>query len=102
MFLLKNIERLPRLSDAQIEKSLVLFFLTHALDKNNNEFFDALPDFHPSELVGFEKNFEYRFLQKIFKKLKNIKKVEETSIYQKYLNFLTHNNYSMYDIDKLK
>ena len=100
--LLKNIERLPRLSDAQIEKSLVLFFLTHALDKNNNEFFDALPDFHPSELVGFEKNFEYRFLQKIFKKLKNIKKVEETSIYQKYLNFLTHNNYSMYDIDKLK
>ena len=99
---LKNIDNLPNLNDAQIEKSLVLFFLTHALDKNKNDFFDTLPDFHPSELVGFQKNFEYRFLEKIFKKLKNIKKVEETDIYQKYLKFLTHNDYAMYDINKLR
>ena len=99
---LKNIDKLSPLNDSQIEKSLVLFFLTHALDKNKNDFFDELPEFHPSELVGFQKNFEYRFLGKIFKKLKNIKKVEDTDIYQKYSNFLTHNNYSMYDINKLK
>ncbi len=99
---LKNIDKLSPLNDSQIEKSLVLFFLTHALDKNKNDFFDELPEFHPSELVGFQKNFEYRFLEKIFKKLKNIKKVEDTDIYQKYLNFLTHDNYSMYDINKLK
>jgi hypothetical protein len=99
---LKNIDKLAPLNDAQIEKSLVLFFLTHSLDKNKNDFFETLPDFHPSELVGFQKNFEYRCLEKIFKKLRNIKKIEETDIYQKYLKFLTNNNYSMYDTNKLK
>ncbi len=99
---LKNIDKLTSLNNNQIEKSLVLFFLTHSLDKNKNDFFDTLPDFHPSELVGFQKSFEYRFLEKIFIKLRKITKVEETDIYQKYLNFLTHNHYSMYDTNKLK
>ena len=99
---LKNIHKIVPLSDIQIERSLVLFFLTHSIDKNNNDFFDTLPDFNPSELVGFQKNFEYRFLEKIFKKLRNIKKVEDTCIYKKYLKFLNSNNYSMYDTDKLK
>ena len=99
---LKNIHRIVPLNDIQIEKSLVLFFLTHSIDKNDNDFFDTLPNFNPSELVGFQKNFEYRFLEKIFKKLRNIKKVEDTYIYKKYLKFLNSNDYSMYDTNRLK
>ena len=86
----------------QIDKSLVLFFLINSVDKNENDFFDTEPDFHPSELVGFQKNFEYRFLEKIFKKLRNIKEVEQTNIYKKYLKFIGSSNYAMYDINKLK
>ena len=100
--LIENIHNLKRLDNDQIEKSLVLFYLTHSLDKNKNEFFDEMPDFHPSELVGFQKNFEHRFFKKIFQKLINIENVEETDIYKKYLNFLETNDYGMYDIRKLK
>ena len=87
---LENIDKIPTLNQNQIDKSLVLFFLINSVDKNENDFFDTEPDFHPSELVGFQKNFEYRFLEKIFKKLRNIKEVEQTNIYKKYLKFLNN------------
>ena len=99
---LENIDKIPTLNQNQIDKSLVLFFLINSVDKNENDFFDTEPDFHPSELVGFQKNFEYRFLEKIFKKLRNIKEVEQTNIYKKYLKFIGSSNYAMYDINKLK
>jgi hypothetical protein len=100
--ILKNIHKIVRLNKNQIEKSLVLFFLMNKVDKNKNEFYSSVPDFHPSELVGFQKKYEYRHLEKIFEKIRNIKNIEHTNIYQKYSKFIGSNDYGMYNINELK
>jgi hypothetical protein len=100
-YLIENIHKIEKLDDNQIEKSLVLYYLINFLDKNDNAFFAETPTHAPKDFVGFQKDFEYRFLDKIFDKIKKIDDVENTTIYKKYYKFINSNNYTMFDTDKL-
>ena len=99
--MIENIHKIKKLDDNQIEKSLVLYYLINFLDKNDNAFFTETPAHAPKDYVGFQKDFEYKFLDKIFDKIKKIDDVENTTIYKKYYKFINSNNYTMFDTDKL-